>query len=122
MKNLARDALLAHLEEQKELENADEVDDELNNPQLKIVAEPNYDPNLVDRMKGEEPKSTDNLGTCKCQILRSASQWSIGVSEPETSIFSAYVNLIQEAEKYIYIENQFFISNSGNNKGIVKNR
>ncbi|XP_067950671.1 phospholipase D1-like [Watersipora subatra] len=45
-----------------------------------------------------------------CQILRSCSGWSSGMQNPENSIYNAYMSLIEEAEQYIYIENQFFIS------------
>ncbi|KAF3600584.1 hypothetical protein F2Q69_00039159 [Brassica cretica] len=47
---------------------------------------------------------------CKCQIIRSVSQWSAGTNQPEDSIHQAYCSLIQNAEHFIYIENQFFIS------------
>ncbi|KAL1211749.1 Phospholipase D zeta 2 [Cardamine amara subsp. amara] len=47
---------------------------------------------------------------CRCQIIRSVSQWSAGTSQPEDSIHRAYCSLIQNAEHFIYIENQFFIS------------
>ncbi|CAN8260345.1 unnamed protein product [Cochlearia groenlandica] len=47
---------------------------------------------------------------CKCQIIRSVSQWSAGTSQPEDSIHRAYCSLIEKAEHFIYIENQFFIS------------
>lgn len=48
-------------------------------------------------------------GSCNVQLLRSVSQWSMGV-EKECSIYDAYLYYIQHAEHYIYIENQFFIS------------
>lgn len=47
---------------------------------------------------------------CRCQIIRSVSQWSTGTSQTEGSIHSAYCSLIESAEHFIYIENQFFIS------------
>jgi len=53
-------------------------------------------------------------GTCTCQVLRSASSWSLGLNAGqkvlENSIQNAYVELIQNSQKFIYIENQFFIS------------
>ena len=49
-------------------------------------------------------------GTCEVQILRSASNWSLGVEETEHSIMNAYCKLIEESEHFIYIENQFFIT------------
>lgn len=47
-----------------------------------------------------------------CQLLRSASEWSIGLEENfvERSIQNAYLDLIENAKSHIYIENQFFIS------------
>eukprot|EP00828_Plagiopyla_frontata_P032009 TRINITY_DN41804_c0_g1_i1.p1 TRINITY_DN41804_c0_g1~~TRINITY_DN41804_c0_g1_i1.p1 ORF type:complete len:372 (+),score=54.94 TRINITY_DN41804_c0_g1_i1:472-1587(+) len=52
--------------------------------------------------------------TCQCQMLRSSSQWSSGLSSSQTekSIQMAYLNLILNAKHFIYIENQFFISSS----------
>lgn len=43
--------------------------------------------------------------------------WSAGLDEDERSIYSAYVDLIRGAKHYIYIENQFFITNGGNIDG-----
>lgn len=48
-----------------------------------------------------------------CQVLRSVSSWSCGFLESETiesSIHEAYVDTINRAQHYIYIENQFFIT------------
>lgn len=41
---------------------------------------------------------------CKCQIIRSVSQWSAGTNQPEDSIHQAYCSLIENAEHFIYIE------------------
>lgn len=41
---------------------------------------------------------------CRCQVIRSASQWSAGTSQPEESIHSAYCSLIENAKHFIYIE------------------
>ncbi|KAG8819161.1 hypothetical protein FRC17_010583 [Serendipita sp. 399] len=77
--------------------------------------------------KGPEWKPMDDdhphlepAGSCKVQVVRSCSDWSHGVLK-EQSIQNAYIELIREAEHYIYIENQFFISNTGDN-GPVQNR
>ncbi|KAL0538012.1 hypothetical protein IC582_027006 [Cucumis melo] len=48
--------------------------------------------------------------SCRCQVIRSVSQWSAGTSQDEESIHTAYCSLIEKAEHFIYIENQFFIS------------
>ena len=62
-------------------------------------------------------------GTCKCQIVRSASNWSLGLRNEleESSIHTAYVDMILNAKHFIYIENQFFISNSAGEQ-FVHNR
>lgn len=44
--------------------------------------------------------------------MRSSSQWSVGISQTEDSIYQAMLNAIQEAKYYVYIENQFFITSS----------
>ncbi|GAB4843659.1 Phospholipase D zeta 1 [Ancistrocladus abbreviatus] len=48
--------------------------------------------------------------SCRCQVIRSVSQWSAGTSQTEESIHNAYCSLIEKAEHFVYIENQFFIS------------
>ncbi|EKM74848.1 hypothetical protein AGABI1DRAFT_132820 [Agaricus bisporus var. burnettii JB137-S8] len=50
-------------------------------------------------------------GTCTVQVVRSVSDWSHGVLT-EHSIQNAYLKMIEEAEHFIYIENQFFISST----------
>lgn len=49
-----------------------------------------------------------------CQFVRSIGDWSYGVAENQTerSIQQAYLNMIHQAEHFIYIENQFFISST----------
>ncbi|KAI4372495.1 hypothetical protein MLD38_010717 [Melastoma candidum] len=41
--------------------------------------------------------------SCRCQIIRSVSQWSVGTGLTEESIHNAYLSLIEKAEHYIYI-------------------
>lgn len=50
--------------------------------------------------------------TCSCQILRSASSWSLGLGpyQTEKSIHMAYIQMIEQSKYFIYLENQFFIS------------
>lgn len=43
------------------------------------------------------------------QMVRSVSDWSAGVGT-ESSIHNAYIEAIEDAERFIYIENQFFIT------------
>ncbi|KAL9235011.1 hypothetical protein vseg_009814 [Gypsophila vaccaria] len=64
--------------------------------------------NLVD--VSSEPPQIGPRTSCHCQIIRSVSQWSAGTSQDEDSIHKAYCSLIEKAEHFIYIENQFFIS------------
>jgi phosphatidylserine/phosphatidylglycerophosphate/cardiolipin synthase-like enzyme len=48
-----------------------------------------------------------------CQVLRSASNWSVGLDKKdENSILKAYYDMIDNSKHYIFIENQFFISKS----------
>ncbi|KAK2625021.1 hypothetical protein QTJ16_005390 [Diplocarpon rosae] len=51
-------------------------------------------------------------GTCEVQILRSAADWSLGLTEVEHSIMTAYCKMIEESEHFVYMENQFFITSS----------
>ena len=50
----------------------------------------------------------------RVQVLRSACKWSVGISKKENSILKAYSRLIDNAQHYIYIENQFVVSRSFN--------
>ncbi len=63
-------------------------------------------------------------GFCRCQVLRSASPWSMGFAEDvvECSIYTAYMQLIERAKHFIYIENQFFISHYAGGDCPIKNR
>ncbi|CAK9826437.1 Phospholipase D1 [Anthophora retusa] len=61
----------------------------------------------------------------QCQVLRSVSSWSAGFLDSETleqSIQEAYIQAISKAERYIYIENQFFITLVSMERTAVKNR
>lgn len=77
--------------------------------------------------RGDQVGSTDETGqvgpraACRCQIIRSVSQWSAGTSQLEESIHCAYCSLIEKAEHFIYIENQFFISGLSGDE-IIRNR
>lgn len=63
-------------------------------------------------------------GTCEVQILRSAGDWSLGLSRDgtEQSIQNAYVKLIEESDHFVYIENQFFITSTDTLNTRVVNR
>ena len=59
------------------------------------------------------------------QVLRSSSSWSTGVHQTEKSILNCYISMILSAERFIYIENQFFISSvtkQAKNNSVVRNR
>ncbi|KAF6141252.1 hypothetical protein GIB67_024336 [Kingdonia uniflora] len=66
--------------------------------------------------RGDQVLSDDEAGQvgprtpCRCQVIRSVGQWSAGTGRTEDSIHNAYCSLIEKAEHFIYIENQFFIS------------
>ncbi|EIW52191.1 phospholipase D/nuclease [Trametes versicolor FP-101664 SS1] len=76
------------------------------------------------RRHDDEPADYDGdhpvaRGSCRVQAVRSVSDWSHGTLT-EQSIQNAYIELITNAEHFIYIENQFFISNTVED-GPVKN-
>lgn len=56
-----------------------------------------------------------------CQIVRSCTKWSHGVPT-EHSIANAYIGVIQNAEHFIYIENQFFITATSDEQKPVRNK
>ena len=60
------------------------------------------------------------MGNVKAQIVRSSSDWSSGILT-EHSIQNAYVELIKNAQHYVYIENQFFITATGDQQEPVRN-
>ncbi|CAA0821421.1 Phospholipase D p1 [Striga hermonthica] len=77
--------------------------------------------------RGGQVVPADEIGqvgprvSCRCQIIRSVSQWSAGTSQIEESIHNAYCSLIDRADHYVYIENQFFISGLSGDE-IIQNR
>lgn len=64
--------------------------------------------------------NTNSYSCCNVQVLRSVANWSAGISKTESSIHEAMKHLIKTSKHYIYIENQFFISNIDDNS-VVKN-
>jgi len=58
-------------------------------------------------------KNLDNRGTVHAQLVRSSADWSMGIAPHEQSIQNAYCELIRNAEHFVYIENQFFITATG---------
>ncbi|KAI8376797.1 hypothetical protein BD560DRAFT_445548 [Blakeslea trispora] len=73
--------------------------------------------------KGEYVAARDESsfkGTCRVQLLRSSAQWSSGI-EREHSIYNAYMECISKSKHFIYIENQFFISTTTQDK-LLRNK
>lgn len=56
-----------------------------------------------------------------CQIMRSCSKWSHG-TKTEHSIQNAYIEVIRNSHHFIYIENQFFITATGDSQRPIKNQ
>ena len=62
-----------------------------------------------------------SLGRMPCEIVRSCTKWSHG-THTEHSIQNAYIDIIQKSQHFIYIENQFFITATGDLQKPVKNQ
>ncbi|KAK3903125.1 hypothetical protein C8A05DRAFT_33162 [Staphylotrichum tortipilum] len=67
-----------------------------------------------------ESKAIDGRGTVRAQVVRSSADWSSGILT-EHSIQNAYSEIIRGAQHYIYIENQFFITATGDKQAPIKN-
>lgn len=65
-------------------------------------------------------KNLDNRGTIRAQVVRSSADWSSGILT-DHSIQNAYAQLILKAEHFVYIENQFFITATGDKQNPVHN-
>lgn len=65
-------------------------------------------------------KDLENRGTIHAQLVRSSADWSSGILT-EHSIQNAYSDIISKAEHYVYIENQFFITATGDQQSPVHN-
>ncbi|OJJ07083.1 hypothetical protein ASPVEDRAFT_46461 [Aspergillus versicolor CBS 583.65] len=59
-------------------------------------------------------------GSVGAQIVRSSADWSSGILV-EHSIQNAYKEIISKAEHYVYIENQFFITATGDQQQPILN-
>lgn len=91
-----------------------------------------YTNNLRGQLAGQIHQYQDRLttfgrpqaqarGNMSCQIVRSCSKWSHG-SDTEHSIADAYAAIIRNSEHCVYIENQFFITATGDSQKPVKNK
>lgn len=65
-------------------------------------------------------KNLENRGTIRAQIVRSSADWSSGILR-DHSIQNAYTEIIRKAQHYVYIENQFFITATGDKQSPVHN-
>lgn len=65
-------------------------------------------------------KNLDNRGTIHAQLVRSSADWSHGILT-EHSIQNAYQSIIRNAKHYVYIENQFFITATGDQQSPIHN-
>jgi phospholipase D1/2 len=65
-------------------------------------------------------KNLENRGTLKAQIVRSSADWSSGILK-DNSIQNAYSEVIRNAKHYVYIENQFFITATGDQQAPIHN-
>ncbi|KAL8297949.1 hypothetical protein RB597_007064 [Gaeumannomyces tritici] len=68
-----------------------------------------------------EEKDLNNRGTVHAQVVRSSADWSSGILK-EKSIQNAYVEVIGQAQHYVYIENQFFITATGDQQSPIHNQ
>ena len=59
-------------------------------------------------------------GTVHAQIVRSSADWSSGILA-EQSIQNAYCQVIRDAKHFVYIENQFFITATGDKQSPIHN-
>jgi phospholipase D1/2 len=66
-------------------------------------------------------KAVGGRGSVHAQLVRSSADWSSGILT-EQSIQNAYCQVIREAKHYVYIENQFFITATGDQQAPVHNR
>lgn len=67
-----------------------------------------------------DSKPRGQQGSVRAQIVRSSADWSSGILV-EHSIQNAYVEIIRNARHYVYIENQFFITATGEHQSPIHN-
>ncbi|CAF4844628.1 unnamed protein product [Rotaria sp. Silwood1] len=65
-----------------------------------------FDSSMLSDILGEKQKPM----RVDAQCVRSAAGWSCGIDFEESSIQNAYIDMIENAQYFIYIENQFFVS------------
>lgn len=67
-----------------------------------------------------KPWAHQHAGTVHAQVVRSSADWSSGILT-EYSIQNAYSEIIEKAQHFVYIENQFFITATGEEQSPVHN-
>ncbi|GAM84408.1 hypothetical protein ANO11243_024030 [Dothideomycetidae sp. 11243] len=70
--------------------------------------------------KTGRPDENNIQGSVHAQVVRSSADWSSGILT-EHSIQNAYVEIIRNAQHYVYIENQFFITSTGEHQSPIHN-
>ena len=68
-----------------------------------------------------KPWAHESVGTVHAQVVRSSGDWSSGILT-EHSIQNAYCEIIRSAQHYVYIENQFFITATGEEQAPIHNQ
>jgi len=102
--------------EMEQLEEADEQRERQELMQDKAQGDEQFARNLLVHSKTQDLQT----GSCTCQLVVSSSMWSYNYHVYENTIYSAYLHLINLANHFIYIENQFFISSTAGDP--VKNQ
>ena len=67
-----------------------------------------------------KPWAHEHPGTVHAQVVRSSCDWSSGILT-EHSIQNAYSEIIRNAQHFVYIENQFFITATGEEQAPIHN-
>lgn len=80
---------------------------------------------LAGQVHQYQDKYITNLGRTYgnqiCQVVRSASKWSSGIPT-EHSVQDAYIGAIHNSRHFVYIENQFFITATGDLQKPIQNK
>eukprot|EP01006_Ploeotia_vitrea_P035453 TRINITY_DN65877_c10_g1_i1.p1 TRINITY_DN65877_c10_g1~~TRINITY_DN65877_c10_g1_i1.p1 ORF type:complete len:778 (-),score=302.33 TRINITY_DN65877_c10_g1_i1:41-2374(-) len=61
-----------------------------------------------------------SVGTCVAQVVRSQAEWSGETNRTDCSLYEAHVRMIELAQHFIYIENQYFACSMAGN--VVRNQ
>ena len=69
----------------------------------------------------DRPWAHEKQGTVHAQLVRSSADWSSGILA-EHSIQNAYCETIVNAQHFVYIENQFFITATGEEQSPIHNQ